>query len=251
MINISTEQAFEIIMDHLTRKLPFCLTRMGDGEAMFLKGDKDKVDFVMKRQLGFIPDYKDIQLIAKNLMDTYHLSDMIGVSTQKHIDKKDYWAEVITIINETGIYSSVDNYCSIDIHYDFLRDGVYDKMLTGLDDLYYISCRNLDEQIKSKFKIKNVHSFIIPPEMAFESSYEGDKHYPDAFLKASEWIRQNGDPGRLLLVGGGIVGKAYCAKWAMEGGVALDIGSIFDEFAGRVTRGQGRGVDVYDETRKI
>jgi len=251
MINIATEQAFVIIMDHLTRKLPFCLTRFGDGEAMFLKGDKDQVDFVMKRQLGFVPDYKDLQLITKNLMDTYHLSDMIGVSTQRHIEKKDFWAEVITIINETGIYASVDHYCSIDIHYDFLKGGYYDMMLRDTDELYYISCRNLDQELKDHFNIKEVHSFIIPPEMAFESSYEGDRHYPDAFLKASDWIRQHGNEGKLLLVGGGIVGKAYCAKWAMEGGVAVDIGSIFDEFAGRVTRGQGRGVDVYDETRKI
>jgi hypothetical protein len=55
----------------------------------------------------------------------------------------------------------------------------------------------------------------------------------------------------LCLVGAGVVGKIYNIWFKRRGGVSLDIGSIFDLWAGRKTRGKDRGIDVIDNTYKL
>ena len=43
-------------------------------------------------------------------------------------------------------------------------------------------------------------------------------------------------PGMLYLVGGGLYGKLYCQLIRSQGGVALDLGSLFDAWLGLPTR---------------
>lgn len=245
---MTTDLVFHTIKDALAYKTPFSLVRFGDGEAMVLSEDEHARNFVMNRQLGYVPE-KDIQQeIKDNLFDAFLESDIIGRPTDRHILKQGFWAEADSIIDKIA---PTNNFCSIDVHYNFLTEGRYEKLLSNLDDLYYISCRDLDNRFKEIFNIKNIHSFIIPPEMAFESKYDGDRHYPEAYGNACDWIKEIDAKGKLLLVGGGIVGKSYCEKWKQQGGVAFDIGSVFDDFAGRITRGPERGIDVYTEKNKL
>ena len=51
-----------------------------------------------------------------------------------------------------------------------------------------------------------------------------------------EQLRQGGFDSPVL-VGAGPLGKVYCNEVKLAGGVALDIGSIFDSWARRPTRG--------------
>jgi len=46
-------------------------------------------------------------------------------------------------------------------------------------------------------------------------------------------------PGDLVLVGAGVLGKAYVAGAARRGAVAIDMGSVFDGWAGIISR-EGR-----------
>ena len=57
--------------------------------------------------------------------------------------------------------------------------------------------------------------------------------------------------GVLCLVGAGIPGKCYNNWFRDQGGVSLDIGSVFDFWYGRRTRGKGRGLDAIDNTYKL
>ena len=47
------------------------------------------------------------------------------------------------------------------------------------------------------------------------------------------WV---GFPGMLYLVGGGLYGKLYCQLIRSQGGVALDLGSLFDAWLGIPSR---------------
>ena len=43
-------------------------------------------------------------------------------------------------------------------------------------------------------------------------------------------------PGMLYLVGGGLYGKLYCQLIQSQGGIALDLGSLFDAWLGLPSR---------------
>ena len=57
--------------------------------------------------------------------------------------------------------------------------------------------------------------------------------------------------GTLVLIGGGIPGKATMALLKSKGAVVLDIGSVFDMWAGWATRGKGKGVGAVNPKYKL
>lgn len=235
------------LLNKITGTNPLSVVRYGDGEAMILNGFKDisAVKLVMKRQLGFIPPLDDIEAIRQNLITAYKEADIIGIpiNTRLH-DKESYWYKAFGILNEAvGIENlSGKEYAGIDVFYEWLDEGHFDKLLTGIDTLVYISCRNLDEQFKSRYNIKNIYSFQIAPERKF-TSYEGIAHYPDQFNQIKRWVTKVPVSGNVCLVGAGVIGKIYNSWLKDLGGTSIDIGAVFDMWAGRFTRGEGRGLD--------
>jgi prephenate dehydrogenase len=47
----------------------------------------------------------------------------------------------------------------------------------------------------------------------------------------------------VCLIGGGFIGKMYAIKAKERGAVAIDCGSVFDRWAGRITRGKLKNTD--------
>lgn len=64
------------------------------------------------------------------------------------------------------------------------------------------------------------------------------RHYPDRFSEIQKTLKIP-YPGALFLVGSGVFGKIYCEWIKQRGGIAIDVGSMFDSWAnfGRVLVG--------------
>jgi hypothetical protein len=78
-----------------------------------------------------------------------------------------------------------------------------------------------------------VHHIRVPGHYTWRGS-KGLGQIPDLYRFVEARIAGAGDlSGCLLLVGAGILGKHYCNLAKMRGAVALDIGSVFDAWAGR------------------
>ncbi len=60
-------------------------------------------------------------------------------------------------------------------------------------------------------------------------------HFPDLYEKLVAGIKVP-RPGALFLVGAGFCGKLYADAIKRKGGIAVDVGSLFDLWAGRFTR---------------
>lgn len=252
---ISTEDILKKIQISLAEKKPLSIARYGDGEAIVLNGFKDLDAFkaVMKRQLGFIPPIDHAEEIIDNLIKAYRDCDVIGlpVTNKAPLNDKDYWSRAVEILK---YYVDIEkkDLISIDTHSFFLDKDYYSQLLTGLDTLNYISCRDLDEQFKSKYGIKTVNKFIIAPESKFTSGYVGEKHYPNQFNQIQKWMdRAINCEGALCLTGAGVIGKIYNNWFRDRGGVAMDIGSVFDSWAGFATRGPNRGLNAIDLQHKL
>lgn len=245
------------IYSRLTGGKPLSIVRIGDGEGIVLNATKDLAAFtlcndaVLKRQMGYYPPMDQVYQIRENLIEAYRGADIIGIPMHKQATSN-HWGKVKQILDENVLHHTSE-YCSIDVHYDFLNDGLFATLLQNLNVLNYISCRDLDVQFSERFNIRTVNKYLIAPEAKFTSGYDGEAHYPVQFNKVQRWMEVVRPEGRLLLVGAGVIGKIYCNWWRDRGGVAFDIGSIFDEWYGKATRGPERGLDKdnSDKTHKL
>lgn len=241
---ISAEVIYRILCD----KDPVSIVRCGDGEKIVLDGFKSagKFNSVLKRQLGFSPPIDQAEDIRRNLIEAINGCDILGVPKHKNLDTlSSDWQDVEKTIN---IYCTPpEKRCSLDVHYDFLEGGFFNKLIPNQEHLAYISCRDLDNAFR-KMGVKYPCIYQIAPEAKF-TSYQGAPHYPDQFNKVERWMDKVGAEGKILLVGAGFIGKIYCNWWRDRGGKAFDIGSVFDEWAGMVTRGPGRELDKFEPSK--
>lgn len=251
------EEMLPAVQKKIRNKIPVSVIRYGDGEAIILNGFKDeaKLVYVSKRQFGVMLPYHQIKDVQNNLIEAYTSCDIIGIPVHNRFmnDHNSYWYKAFGILNESvGIeVLQTKQLTSIDFHSWWLDHNCFDELLKGAKNLCYISCRNLDQQFKDRFDIKNVYSFQIAPEIKFTPEYTGERHFPHQFLKIQKWITKIPVEGTICLVGAGVAGKIYCNWFRDLGGYAIDIGSVFDSWAGKVTRGPKRGADVYDNTHML
>lgn len=253
-ISLNVEEFFALLKQYLKEKTPLSVIRYGDGETMMLDDIKEDTNFILKKVLGYIPSDEHQNMMKTYLIKAYRECTMMGIPTERHLTREDHWGKSIKVFNKVvgdNVLSDKFHRVSQDVFYDMLSKDYFTELLTNLETLCYVSCRNLDDVFKAKFNIKNIYSYIISPEPTYTSGYVGKKHYPEQFHEISKWMTTIPAKGSLCLVGAGIPGKIYNNWFRDEGGISLDIGSVFDAFAGKKTRGAGRGLDIEDNTYKL
>ncbi len=239
------------IFNTLNTGLPVSIIRAGDGEQIVLNSNQGIneyrlcVENVMKRQMGYEPTMSQVDAIRQNLIAAYTSADIIGIPMHKNLaEMNKHWRAVA----ESVSFAKTDKRCSIDVGYDMLYNGMLSDWLNGKHTVNYISCRDIDIQLKRRFGVKVVNSFIIAPEAKFTSGYTGMVHYPDQFNKIEWFMNACECTGNPCLVGAGVIGKIYTNWFRDRGGVAIDLGAVFDLWAGKSTRGAKRGLDAEDKT---
>lgn len=222
---------------------PLSVIRIGDGESMVLSGNHN---YVFQRQFGYIPNHREI---VSNLIDAYNNADIIGVPTTKHHRISNHWKHAEHILHKKATRSAEAFKTSIDFHTDMLQAGLFKKLLDR-DMIFCVSGRDVDKQIKSTFGCEVV-SRHVTPEIKFEENKNQPRHYPEIYHETKEWIKKQDCAGKLCLVGAGILGKVYVDMFKRNGGVGVDIGNVFDQWYGKVTRGPNKGENVYTEEHKL
>lgn len=236
----TTEEVLNLIKKSLINAEPLSLVRYGDGEAMVLDGkdNPDAIGRVMKRQFNGL-SYEDTWKVRAILIEALANADILGIPFGKKLDQPEsYWFRAQSIL-QNNVPVLDKELCHIDIHYHLQE--LYWQLFELAPRISYISCRNITQRLQEVSK-KEVQGYLIAPEALF-TTYEGPKHYPDQYVKIESWMDKQDLKGALCLVGGGVLGKVYCNWYRDRGGIAIDIGSMFDQWAGYVTRGPERGRD--------
>ena len=252
------------IVAAIRNKTPLSLIRLGDGEGNFM-------DYACEWESYQLEDQKDIQKIwwgQAHLHETplqveehYNKAldnaDLIGIPEyQRMLSKVNIYEEGIEkpykrytrgllAINEfvavrIGDTSySTKTLVSCFIHQDLDLWGLYDFILDAAGSCSVITCHEtMPAVISERFNLEVDQTYLIPTEYRWGSMFKNVKaecHFPERYKALKQELKVN-FPGELFLVGAGFLGKIYCDLIKQQGGIALDIGSIFDYWLGYETR---------------
>ncbi|GGC48708.1 GT-D fold domain-containing protein [Chelatococcus reniformis] len=125
------------------------------------------------------------------------------------------------------------------IHIKMEESGLLKSIAAEADRLNVITGNDIKEKLEAAFPTTRIVQYRVPTEYKFEpvrdSWNDAEPHFPDVFNRIMDLIEQ-GDFEGVTFVGAGPCGKIYASAIKKAGGIALDIGSIMDVWAGRDTR---------------
>ncbi|HEX3431042.1 MAG TPA: hypothetical protein VHT03_09155 [Rhizomicrobium sp.] len=130
-------------------------------------------------------------------------------------------------------------FTSCHVHQDLELWNCYGELFDGVAEIVLVSCHEeLGEWIHDRFGLKIAGQILLPPDRVtgpFVSSKTGDLALP-AMLDEAIGELADLPRNRLVLVGAGLLGKLLVGEARARGGIALDLGSIFDHWLGFRTR---------------
>jgi hypothetical protein len=249
-INTTTKDIVDIAMAKLKNGEPMSHLRCGDGEIAIMNPNKFPSEFEMfsKRHLGYKIDL-DVGHEIKKLIEFGIInSDILGLPDFRHTEhpSNKLWKiigeEYTRVFDSYKIVKSDKKYCSIHSHYNLLKSGELDVLIKSVDKITLITCRNIENEFKRRFEnIRTVELMLIPPQQKYEIVSRKSDFFPDVHDKVVDSIRSSPRNGQLCLFGSGFCGKDFGAHFKIAGGVAIDVGSVFDLWCGKLTRGKGKG----------
>jgi hypothetical protein len=258
-ITIEAEEILNKIKDSLYYQKPLLITRLGEGEIrMFIRNGQD--DWIIKNMFGYVPNSDHMDEIRNNLEISLINSDITGIPTYKKLkneneilksDLNPVYKKTFEIFREifekNNLEESNFDFCDVNIHTIFNGKSLFKELLYNLENLTIITCRDVDDKLKKVFNIKNIEVYKIPPEYRFEDDPSKIKwnFYPDVHSEIKSKMLNQDNRGKLCLYGAGVAGKDLGYYFKKSGGVAFDIGSIFDLWIGKHTRGRGKGRNKY------
>ena len=241
-VNIITNR----IKKAVDNKEPLSMVRLGDGEFIVIKYPKYSSDKLCRDRIGRWFDTsklstKQIRSIRNQIYRACLNADILGVPTKREQNKMSKWrwfqrqAREYKLINKKKLY----------YHFYKVQQINYKLILRDVKEISCITCRDIRDQIKDYFELDKVNMFLLPPETFLwnkriikhnKQIVNRIQHYPDMFETVSEYLQKNDQSGKVYLIGAGGLGKSYCNMIKQSGGVALDIGALFDGWTGLFTR---------------
>jgi hypothetical protein len=123
---------------------------------------------------------------------------------------------------------------------DLQRWDLYPELLDGMKRVVLVSCHpSLPDILRDKFGVETANHVLIAPgdsmrEMEHRALF--DDEVPPRSLERALGDLGDSPKGNLVLIGAGYAGKVIVAEAKRRGGIALDLGSIFDHWLGQHTR---------------
>jgi tetratricopeptide (TPR) repeat protein len=128
---------------------------------------------------------------------------------------------------------------SCHIHQALAFWGLWDILLPRFGAVSLVTCHdNLGPALAASHGLTITRTHLVPPERKNAQRFAGamgGRHFPDRFEELRRTLAAS-EPGGVVLVGAGMLGKIYCDWIRAAGGIAIDIGSAADVWCGHYTR---------------
>ena len=121
-----------------------------------------------------------------------------------------------------------------DLHFDLLEHGGLDRLIAASAGVTLITSRDILEGFRREYCRPDTRLIQIPGEARWMGN-SLRRHVPDAYDEIVRDLRVRA-PGELFLIGAGLAAKRYCQVVRDQGGIGMDIGSVFHLWGGAATR---------------
>jgi predicted O-methyltransferase YrrM len=242
-LRLSVVDVITRIEQSLRQREPLSVVRVGDGEAMMLAWPyftTNRVPLFQSLQNTFGHtnfSSGDLDRMADNLRLAIMSSDIVGVPDAAHRQKDVNWANVEVYLKAYDLIGGDMGLTDSNLHILMYKTGALDRLIGMSENITIVGCRDVTDVIKRMAPGATVNWLPLPEEG--RTSGMPNNHWPDVFQKTVTSLH-NINAGELCLVGGGSLGKFYCAVARTNGGIGLDVGSIMDVWAGVHSRSYQR-----------
>src|SRR5215469_10575223 len=253
------------VQNRLHGQRPFSFVRLGDGEAACLPYEsplsafaaydaRDRERIWWGKPLERRLRSRIYPRLARSVFD----ADCVGIPAvsrylrELRLQREDALETTLTGRGLRAVLHCAENwdrlrspglaqpvFTSCHLHQDLELWDCYGALFDGAGEVVLVSCHEgLPDRVHERFGVKVAGHILLPPDRVtgpFVAAKGDDRPLPSILDNA---IDELGDlpRGRLVLVGGGLLGKLIVAEARARGGIALDIGSIFDHWLGLRTR---------------
>jgi len=228
-------QVFTEIESRILRAIPSSIIRLGDGEGAIMGfpdiTNRPQVDRSLSIWFGTKSFSEEtIVDLAIRLRSAVRNADLLGLPREKQVSLHPLYKAVLESIDYYKLQSPTQLIADAALHRYMQFALFFRRLLMNKEFVGIITPRTqLTQTLKDNFNIKKIDAYSIKGE----SKHSGDEqtpHFPDRFFELERNLTVP-FKGALFLVGAGALGKIYCDWIKQRGGIALDIGAIFDAWA--------------------
>ena len=250
-LTVGRLNAFEVflkIREAQRQQRPTAVIRLGDGEGAVLGypeiTSRMDVEYSLRIWLGRtnVPD-AEVFSLRDQLRQAIEHADVLGIPRAAQARQSRLYAAVGMALERLDVEADLTHAAlhRLMSHALLFRPLLREQPFVGL-----ISCRDVRSEVRRLFSVRETRWYGVRGELDKPGVIE-TPHWPDGFNEIRQ-ILEVPFPGALFVVGAGVFGKIYCHWIKQRGGIAIDIGSIFDSWAlvGRVGH-PVRSLHVYDE----
>jgi hypothetical protein len=221
----------------LKTRTGFSLIRLGDGESTILRypEDREPRDAQLNRWFGhsdFPPE--DLEKMAQQLRRATRNADILGLPRPSQVEKLLRFRRVYDAIEQYNLVLPSQLLTDAAVHSYLQWSGALNHLLRGQEHLGVIGCRDIGPLIADAFQLGSVRMYLVRGVSKFPGSVS-QPHWPDGYLEVMQQLDEI-RAGTPFLVGAGVLGKLYCDRIKAKGGIAIDIGSVLDGWAGIPSR---------------
>lgn len=274
---LETEAVAARILAAIAAGTPLCLIRLGDGEGAWLDlGPEDRARFAplyaanrrqtLRTWFGStaLEDSAAFAAAMRRAAAAAEAAGLLGIPHAARLEHEYELASTNGIASNLNILRWLNQippcparaYCSQDIHVRLHLAGFFPRLFAQKVEFGLISCHaGLGMRLAEIFSIRLTRQLIVPeeqgaasvdPEVIALTGLTGLAlpHFPVIYQRHLAALAAP-QQGRVWLIAAGVLGKIYAGAIAAAGGVALDIGSIADGWAGNITRPYLRQIGAF------
>jgi len=215
---------------------PASFIRFNDGEARITgREDYFPADKIAQQIRRFFGDNlltsDQLRQLGDRVLDAVRGADVVGLPPADW--PRDFACARDIVRNAVGGATLVTAH--VDFHQHLFSSRFFAKIFALDKKVALITCRDVESYVRDVYLARDPGVYLVPEQA--DGSYDGaiTPHYP----QYCDWlcsVLSRVAPGTVCLVGAGICGKIYCEAIRRAGSIAIDIGSIFDLWAGRFSR---------------
>lgn len=246
------------IIGRLKARIPTALIRLGPGEGHFLPVPRHLHARRAEDQRTMLewwwntdwPDSGKERRVRAQFRRAVSRADMLGVVPESRIVRISQTPGKL-LISHRG-HARVHGYIASRLlagqgvtsclfQRDFANWGLWHEVLQAIPGrrICWIAPHDIREYVETHFNLSTEEQILIPGEAKYaglfnrQTAFEGSliSNHDDILCRLGR-ARQ----GQVWLIAAGFLGKIYCDRVARRGAIALDVGSLVDDWMGYATR---------------